>query len=205
MKKTYKLTTMVPFVIFLIFSISYQVFSADYIPCLLGKRAALIIPETDFRDEELIKPKQIFDNHGIKADIFSTSLKEAVGMLGFSVYPDFLINNLSVKKYDIILFVGGVGASQYWFDSDAHRIVRETIDTGRILGAISIAPVTIANAGVLSGKKAAVWRSEAKKLINSGAIYTKTDVQVDGNIITANGPDAAEEFALAIIDVLSQK
>ena len=36
----------------------------------------------------------------------------------------------------------------------------------------------------------------------NGAIYSSDPVVIDGNIVTANGPDASEEFALCIDKIL---
>jgi putative intracellular protease/amidase len=60
-------------------------------------------------------------------------------------------------------------------------------------------------AGILDKKKATVFRSEVKAIKRKGAIYTGKAVEVDGNIITAEGPQAATEFGQTIINALSEK
>jgi protease I len=35
-----------------------------------------------------------------------------------------------------------------------------------------------------------------------GATYTGNPVEVDGHIVTANGPEAAEEFAQAVVKLM---
>jgi protease I len=55
----------------------------------------------------------------------------------------------------------------------------------------------LAKARVLEGRKATVWDSggeQAALLEKYGAEYTGDTVTVDGLIVTANGPAAAEEF-----------
>jgi len=168
-----------------------------------GEKAVMIIAERNFRDEELLKPRKILEEEGIKVTVASTSLNVAKGMLGARVKPDILVSEIKVDDYDVIIFVGGQGASQYWNDSLAHSIAKEAVEKDKILCAICIAPVTLANAGVLSGKKATVWSSEKKSLEAKGAIYTGKPVQVEGKIITAEGPQAAEEFGRAIVKALS--
>lgn len=54
----------------------------------------------------------------------------------------------------------------------------------------------------IDGKRATVFSSERAKLEAEGAIYTGKNVEVDGKIITANGPNAAAEFAKAIVKAL---
>jgi protease I len=106
------------------------------------------------------------------------------------------------SDYDAVIFVGGVGAEEYWDDATAHAIATATVNTGKLLCAICIAPVTLAKAGVLKGKRVTVFSSERDKLEAEGAIYTGKNVEVDGKIITANGPNAATEFAEAIVKAL---
>ncbi len=63
------------------------------------------------------------------------------------------------------------------------------------------------SSGVLQGKKATVFSSAMDKepvriLQNSGAVYEKDNVVEDGNIVTANGPAAAKEFAEKLAEKL---
>ncbi|RLE10340.1 DJ-1 family protein [Candidatus Aerophobetes bacterium] len=159
--------------------------------------------EKNFRDEELFEPKKILEAEGVKVIVASTSFNIARGMLGGKVKPDMLLSEIKVDDYDAIIFVGGSGASQYWNDSLAHNIAKEAVEKNKVLGAICIAPVTLANAGVLRGKKATVWPSERGKIEARGAIYTGESVQIEGKIITAEGPQAARKFGEAIAKALS--
>ncbi|MCD6082498.1 DJ-1/PfpI family protein, partial [Candidatus Aerophobetes bacterium] len=118
---------------------------------LKGKKAVMIIAEKNFRDEELFEPKKILEAEGVKVIVASTSFNTARGMLGGKVKPDMLLSEIKVDDYDAIIFVGGSGASQYWNDSLAHNIAKEAVEKNKVLGAICIAPVTLANAGVLTG------------------------------------------------------
>lgn len=65
--------------------------------------------------------------------------------------------------------------------------------------------MTLANAGILSGKKATVFTSEEGKLKDKGAECTGRSVERDGSLITANGPKAAREFGNAIAQALMEK
>ena len=170
------------------------------------KKILMIIAHQNFRDEELLIPKKLFESEGYNVVIASTSLKPAKGMLGAVVTPQILIDQVRVEDYDAIVFVGGVGAQEYFNNSVAHKIAKEAVSKGKILAAICLAPRTLAEAGVLKGKKATVWVSEGKTLEAKGAYYTGKPVEVDGNIVTGSGPQAAEEFGKTILKLLkSQK
>jgi len=171
---------------------------------LEGKKVVFIFAHRNFRDEELLVPKSILEEQGAQVVLASSALDTARGMLGAKVKPDVLVDSVRADEYDAVVFVGGVGASEYWENPKAHAILRDAVQKGKIICAICIAPVTLANAGVLKGKKATVWPSEAGKLKAKGATYTGRPVERDGKIITADGPRSAESFAKAIASALAE-
>jgi len=156
----------------------------------------MIIAHSRFRDEELLAPKQALEKAGARVDVVSTALGEAKGMKGATVQAGRTIDEISPGDYDAIVFVGGTGAQDYWDSKVAHDLCRGTVESGKVLAAICIAPVTLARAGVLEGKQAVVWADCRDELSKRGARLAppSTHVAVDGRIITGDGPDAAEEF-----------
>jgi protease I len=105
---------------------------------------------------------------------------------------------VKAKDFDAILLVGGVGSNKFWHNEIVHDLVREASKAGKVISAICLAPVTLANTGILAGKRATAYPSAESFLKWKGATYTGNSVEVDGNIVTANGPEAAEEFAQAV-------
>ncbi len=172
-------------------------------PELKGKRILMVIAPKDFRDEEYRIPREVFEKAGAEVTVASASTEKATGMLGMVVKPDILLEEVKATDYDALVFVGGVGARQYWEDPAAHRLIKEAYTEGKVLGAICIAPVTLANAGVLKGRRATVFFTEANRLKAKGAIYTGEDATVAGKIITGNGPKAARKFAQAVVNLLA--
>ncbi len=168
-------------------------------------KVAMIIAKSGFRDEEYLQPKEVFESLGFVVDTFSSSKGVAKGMLGATVEVKNTIDELNVDNYDAVVFVGGVGSSEYWENPLAHKIAKETLQKNKVLAAICIAPVTLAKAGVLKGKKATVYSSEVSQLKNFGAIYTGKDVESDEKIVTASGPHAAREFGEKIKELLLSK
>ena len=167
-----------------------------------GKKALMVIASQDFRDEELLTPKEILESKGVKVTIASSSLDTATGMLGAKVKPDILIADVNVNDFDAVIFVGGAGAREYFNNPVALKIARDAYKRGKLVGAICIAPRVLSEAGILKGKKATVYSSEAKALKAKGAIYTGRDVEVDGKVVTASGPQAAEQFGKTIVNLL---
>lgn len=172
---------------------------------LAGKKIVLIIASDGYRDEEFEQPKKVLASSGAEVIVASSSLEEARGTLGGKVKPDILVDDIKVDDFDCIIFVGGSGSSEYWDNPTAHKIAKEAYNSGKIVAAICIAPVTLANAGLLENKRATVYSSEAGRLKNKGAIYTGKGVEVDDNIITADGPGNAKKFADVLVKKLSGK
>lgn len=168
----------------------------------MTNKIAMIIASKNFRDEEYKIPKSIFEENNFIVTTASSHTKPSPGMLGAVIIPDILHAELVPKDYDAVVFIGGGGAREYFNDETAHKIAKDTLSAGKILGAICIAPSILANAGLLHGKKATVFNSEESNLANKGAILKSADVVKDGNIITATGPHSAEEFGEEIIKAI---
>lgn len=166
------------------------------------KKAVMIIAPENFRDEEFFEPKQILEKCGVEVKVASTTLDFAAGKLGAKVKPDMLLSDIDVKEFDAVIFVGGAGAGCYFDDVKAHNLIKDALKGNRIVAAICVAPVILARAGVLNGKRATVFSSEEKEIKSAGAKYSGRPVERDGNIITAAGPFAADEFGKEIVKAL---
>ena len=168
------------------------------------KNILMIVAPENYRDEELEEPKKAFIARGYEITIASKGATTAKGMLGGSTTVDTDISQVKVEDYDVIVFVGGSGANVYFHDETAHNLAKNALSAGQILGAICIAPSTLANAGLLEGKNATAFSSEEQNLKEKGANFTGEEVTVDGKIVTASGPSAAEEFGNKIISLLEE-
>lgn len=165
------------------------------------KNILMIIAPTDFKDEEYFIPKQIFENN--KAIVKTASLtKEAISVTGKKVQVDLLLNNIIVQNFDAIIFIGGPGANIYFNNKTAHQLVKQSYDKQKIIAAICIAPSTIANAGILKGKRATAFPTQEDNLESKGATYTGDSVTVDGKIVTGKDPTAARKFGETIVNLL---
>lgn len=170
-------------------------------------RIAMIIAFREFRDEEYFIPKKILESADFKITTVSSSLGTAIGKLGGDTEVDILLENLKVFDYDAVLFIGGDGVRKYWDNETCYKIAREAVKNNKVLGAICIAPVILAKAGVLKGKKATVWsspmdKSTVKILKEEGVNYQEGPVVVEEKIVTASGPSAAKDFAKSVINLV---
>lgn len=165
-------------------------------------KIGMIIAYEGFREEEYDIPKNLFEKEGYEVVVISSSLGEATGKFGTKVNVDLQIDNVNVELFNAIIFVGGPGTVQYLDDPVAHGIAKQTLFLGKVLGAICMAPVILARAGLLNKKNATVFADNAPELIDKGVIYIGKDVEEDDLIITGNGPNAAGKFGKTIINKL---
>jgi protease I len=165
--------------------------------------ALIVIPHHNFRDEEYNAALAGLQRAGAKVTVASTIKKRASGTMGMNLDPDVLIDDVNPADYDAVVFIGGTGASQYWHDVTAHQIAKTAADSDKLVAASSHAPVTLAVAGLLRGRKATGHVAVYEKLKIAGANFTGSKLEKDGNIITSAGPNSAKEFGQALAQGLN--
>jgi protease I len=164
----------------------------------------MVVAQHDFRDEEFIEPRHALEAAGHRVIIASTSAGTCTGVLGSTVRASVALADVHADRLDGAVFVGGPGARTLFADPAAHRIAVELSRAGKLLGAICLAPVILARAGVLSGRKATVFPSEFEALAAKHVVVQKhQDVVVDGKVVTASGPLHARAFGAALVQVLT--
>jgi protease I len=174
----------------------------------MNKKVAIIIASKDFRDEEYFITKETLENNNIKVMTVCDE-KNAIGRLGGEAIADIIIDKLNINDFDGIIFAGGGGALEKLDNQVSYDICKECIEKGKILAAICISPVILANAGVLKGVNATVWSSNMDKspiahIEERGASYEEKSVIVDKNIITGRNPEASKEFGETISKTLTK-
>lgn len=162
----------------------------------------LVVAQKDFQDIEYNTVRDELAAAGYRVSVAAPQKAAASGVSGTRVDPDLSLSEARASAYLAVIFIGGPGTEDLFDLPDAHRIATETVGQGKPLAAICLAPAILARAGVLAGKRATVYPSVSGDLKAGGATYTGADVEIDGKIITASGPEASHDFARAIIDAL---
>ncbi len=167
-----------------------------------GKKVLIVIPQSDFQDKEYTTVRDALNAAGCQVAVATRDHAAAVGVSGTSVTPDVLLGEVKVTDYKAVVFIGGPGAENLYNLESARNVAIDAVKENRVLGAICLAPVILARAGVLEGRRATVYYSASRELTKNGAEYTGASVEVDGRIITGNGPEASSEFAAAVLSAL---
>ena len=174
------------------------------------KKVILVISPKNFQDEEYFVVKEELEKEGIKTMTASSKMGQATGMNGGVVTVNKKLTDIVPENYDGLILIGGTGTLKYLDDKDSYRNINEALLSQKIIGAICIAPLLLARAGILKGKRATVWasslnRTAVRGIKKEGGIYLDRSVVQDEDIITGNGPSAAIEFARAVISSLTKR
>lgn len=176
---------------------------------LVNTAALIVIAFTGFQDKEFEPVYHLLKSEDVDVKIASTQSGVARGKFGGEVVVDYSLDQVRAGDYDAIIFIGGPGAAELKNNDATLELIGKIDDDVQILAAICIAPTILAAADVLENRRATVWSSPEdssaiEELETAGAVYSPEPVVVDGNLITAKGPAAAEDFADAIIEKLEE-
>lgn len=165
-------------------------------------KVLLIIPHDRFRDEEYEAVKNTLERVGHKVEVGSSHHTEAKGHFGLLIKPDIEIEFVEPKDYEAAVFIGGTGVEEYISDNTVIDLVRNFFYERKLLAAIGMAVEILAVAGILTDRKVTSSINIIPKVQEAGAFYTGRGVEQDGEIITASGVAAKDEFAKSIVKAL---
>jgi len=171
-----------------------------------GKRVLMVIPHTQFRDEEFFEPRKILEDEGAKVVVASTSVRICRGMKGGSVQAEISIAEAKVEDYAALVLCGGSSVPGFfWNDKKLQELAAAMSAAGKIVAAICLSTVVLAKAKLLAGREATVYflPEAIEELKTAGAKYVKETLLIDGNIILAEGPLDAQRFCQALRTALA--
>ncbi len=173
----------------------------------MKKKVLFIIAYKNFSDEEYFLSKNFFERKKFFTKTTSSEKGLAIGLHGGEANVDLTIAEVNEKEFDVIIFIGGSGVLKDINKEDFHKIAKEANKKGVLLGATGIAPIILANAGVLNNKRATVWSSPIQKktildLEEKGAIYSSENIVYDKGVITISEAEEIQNFVRKIISIL---
>jgi protease I len=170
-------------------------------------KVLLVVAPEGYQQVEYNEPKKMLEAEGIHVVTASTITGAAIAKDGSTTPVDVLLSKVNVNDYAGIFFIGGPGALEGLDNEMSYHVIKQAAEADIPLGAICVSPRILAKTGVLTNKQATGWNDDkelAKIFREYDVDYVQQNVVVDGNIITAVGPQAAKEFGKAIIDMIKQ-
>ena len=173
---------------------------------LSGKTVLMVIPHTQFRDEEFFEPKKLLEAEGAKVVVASTSVRTCYGMNGGSVSADIAIGDAKADDYQGLVICGGSSVPEFfWNDKKLLDLTAAFSAAGKVVAAICLSTVVIAKAKLLTGRNATVYflPKAIQELKAAGATYVKEPLIAHDKIILAEGPPESTRFAQAVTAALT--
>jgi protease I len=166
-----------------------------------SKKVLMVVPHTQFRDEEFFEPKKILEEEGAKVVVASTTVRTCRGIKGGVAQAEVAIADAKADDYAGIVLCGGSSVPEFlWNDKKLHELVAAMATAGKVVAAICLSTVVLAKAELLAGREATVyWLPQAiEELKTAGAKYVQETLVIHNNIILAEGPPDAQRFGQAI-------
>jgi protease I len=185
---------------------------------LKGKRIAVIVAD-GFEEIELTGPVWYFRELGTTVDIVAPKFVPAPARYGL-VYPelakthvmaiqylqpvgwlkfDRTADQIKVSDYDAVFIPGGAwNPDNLRNDKDVIKFIREFNTSGKLIAAICHAPVVLASADILKGRKLTGYWNIQVDLKNAGGTVLEQPVVTDGNLVTSRHPIDVADFARAV-------
>ena len=153
-----------------------------------GKKVLMVVPYSQFRDEEFFGPSKILAEAGATIVAASTTARVCHGMQGGTVQAEVAITDARADDYAALVICGGSSVPEvFWNDKKLQELVSAMAAAGKVVAAICLSTVVLAKAKLLAGRKATVYflPQAIDALKEAGATYVMETLLVHDNIILA--------------------
>lgn len=192
---------------------------------LRGKKIAVLVAD-GFEEIELTGPVWYFKELGAEVEIVAPKYNPAPERFGLS-YPemskthvmaiqyiqpvgwikfDKTPDQIKVSDYDAVFIPGGAwNPDNLRNDKDVIKFIQDFNKSGKLIAAICHAPVVLASADILKGRKLTGYWNIQIDLKNAGGNVIEAPVVTDGNLITSRHPIDVADFSRAVESWLINK
>jgi protease I len=175
---------------------------------LSGKTIAFLVATEGIEQVELTEPWAAVEQAGGTPKLLSLESGEVQAFNHLDKADTFKVDavvaDADPTSYDGLVLPGGVAnPDALRTDDDAVAFVRDFVESDRPVAAICHAPWTLAEAGVLRGRRLTSWPSLQTDLRNAGAEWVDEEVVVDGRLVTSRKPDDLPAFNEAMVELFA--
>jgi protease I len=188
-------------------------------PTVLKGKTIAVIAADGFEEIELLGPVWYFKQLGAKVDIVAPKYNPAPERYGL-MYPemakthimaiqylqpvgwikfDRTADQIKVSEYDAVFIPGGAwNPDNLRNDKDVIKFIQDFNKSGKLIAAICHAPVVLASADILKGRKLTGYWNIQVDLKNAGGTVLEQPVVTDGNLVTSRHPIDVADFSRAV-------
>ena len=141
--------------------------------------------------------------------VITASLTDQTNLIcsrSVGLIADTTLDKVMHDDFDMLILPGGQpGTNNLNKDPRIHTLIKRQNQNQKTIAAICAAPLILANAGVLNGKVATCYPGTLTAANWPDITLSNNAIEIDGNIITSQGPGTAMEFALSLIQQLTDQ
>lgn len=162
----------------------------------------IAVPLVDgFEEIEAVSIIDVLRRASIETTTLYVSKNPVKGSHDIIIQADVPFKDAEPDNFDAVVVPGGMpGSTNLRDNSDVISFIQDVYSRGGYAAAICAAPIVLARAELLQGKKYTCAPGFEKEI--TGAIYQTDPVVADGKIITARGASCAIPFALKLVEIL---
>lgn len=169
-------------------------------------KRAVIVLTNGFEEIEALSVVDILRRCGIIVDVAGTEENIVEGAHGVKIVPDKHLNDVKIDDYDALILPGGApGYINLRRNERVLDLVREAHEKKKLVAAICAAPVVLADAGILKGRRATIYPGMEREIERGGGEFVDELVVHDDNIVTSRGPSTALLFGWKLAEILAGK
>ena len=165
----------------------------------MNDKTVCILLIDGFEEVEALMPADIFKRLDINVILAGVETTKIRGAHDFFITTETLLRDVSFADFDALMLPGGLpGAINLRNSAAVTEIINQACANNKICAAICAAPIVLRDAGVAKNKRITGYPDTEQLSHNPDFRYTGSDVERDGNIITAKGMGKAAAFAFEI-------
>ena len=169
---------------------------------LAGKKVFILV-ETIYNDLEFWYPYYRLKEAGAEVIVVGPMGGMVYnGKAGLPVKADMGMADVTSADCDGLIIPGGYAPDFMRRHPEMVNLVRNCVNSDKVVAAICHAGWMLASADILQGKKVTSFFAIKDDLVHAGADWVDQGVVVDGNLITSRTPDDLPVFMKAIIGYL---
>lgn len=166
-------------------------------------KKALLFLTTGFEEIEALATIDVLRRGEVNVETVSLiNDKIVVGSHNIPVIADLMFDEADFESAYMLILPGGT------VRINEHQGLKDEVvafaNAGKEVAAICAAPMVLGELGLLRGKKATCYPG-FEKYLDGAILETNEKVVVDGNIVTGRGPGLTLDFALQLLEILTNK
>lgn len=162
---------------------------------------ACVLLADGFEETEAVTVIDVLRRAEITVEVLGVSGRRCTGSHGIVLEADALLAGRATTHFDAVVLPGGMpGAAALRDDPQVQALLRAQHARGGVVAAICAAPIALARAGILQGRRATCFPGFEQQLDGARAVHDA--VVRDGHVITSRGVGTALAFALALVEDL---